>query len=223
MLAAGTASALPIFSNIYVLGDSLSDQGNLFDATLALRGAGIPASDHYVDGRFSNGEVYSGLLARRLGLTLNSTSRGGNNFAYGGTRTDYNIVEAAKPGSSFDPGDPGGLAAGSYAWTLDLQRQAFVSRGISDPAALYVVFSGSNDIGDLLQGRAPGGSAERSSPMRSRPSTTSSPPSRTPAHGTCSFRTFRPGCRSFRRCQRAACGSGGTALSAASTPPCMPS
>lgn len=155
---AGTAAAAPVFSNIYVLGDSLSDQGNLFDATRSLTGNGLPASDHYVDGRFSNGEVYSGLLAQRLGLTLAATSRGGNNFAYGGTRTDYNRVEGPRTPGGFDPQDPGGFTPGLYPWTLNSQRQAFAARNIFDPNALYVVFSGSNDIADLLSGRAPSAS-----------------------------------------------------------------
>ena len=132
------------YDNIYLIGDSLSDQGNLFQATKTLSGtgSGIPASDHYYSGRFSNGEVYSGLLAGRLGSTLAATSLGGNNYAYGGTRTNYNIVE--NPPSS--PGYP----PGSYPWTLNLQRQAFVDQNVHDPNALYVVFSGSNDIADLI-------------------------------------------------------------------------
>ncbi|CAG0927982.1 partial Esterase EstA, partial [Planctomycetaceae bacterium] len=74
--------------------------------------------------------------------TLAATAVGGNNFAYGGTRTNYNIVE--------DPPTPGGLPPGLYPWTLNLQRQAFAVQGVSDPHALYVVFSGSNDIADLI-------------------------------------------------------------------------
>ena len=148
LLTAGAVEAVP-FTNIYVLGDSLSDQGNLFQATQTLTGAGIPASDHYFSGRFSNGEVYSGLLAERLGLTLTASSAGGNNFAYGGTRTNYNIVE--------NPPSPGGFPPGLYPWTLNLQRQAFNDRHVFDPNALYVVFSGSNDIGDLIRPTLRGG------------------------------------------------------------------
>ena len=160
-LLAATVQATPAFSNIYVLGDSLSDQGNLFDATQALTGVGIPDGAHYANGRFSNGENYAGLLAQRLGLSLAATLRGGNNFAYGGTRTDYNVVEGPKTPGGFDPGTPGGFAPGTtgYNWTLNLQRQDFAARHIFDPFALYVVFSGSNDIADLLRQAAPLGRA----------------------------------------------------------------
>lgn len=130
------------FSNIYVIGDSLSDQGNLFQATTSLTGFGIPADDHYFMGRFSNGEVYPGFLAERVGACLTATLLGGTNFAYGGTRTNYNIVE--------NPPTPGGFTPGLFPWTLNLQRQAFVDRSINDPHALYIVFSGTNDIADLI-------------------------------------------------------------------------
>jgi len=130
------------FSAMYVIGDSLSDQGNLFQATLTEVGSGRPAADHYYLGRFADGEIYAGLLAKKVGLTLSATAFGGSNFAYGGTRTNYNIVE--------DPPSPGGFPPGLYPWTLNLQRQAFAAQGVSDPHALYVVFSGSNDIADLI-------------------------------------------------------------------------
>ena len=55
------------FKHMFVLGDSLSDQGNLFFATSDLSQAlnllAIPGADHYYMGRFSNGENYAGLLA----------------------------------------------------------------------------------------------------------------------------------------------------------------
>ena len=126
------------YSAMYVIGDSLSDQGNLFQATLKLIGSGRPADDHYHQGRFADGEVYTGLLAEKIGLALSSTAFGGTNYAYGGARTDYNIAELS------------GLPKGAYPWTLNLEREAFINQGVSDPHALYVVFSGSNDISDLI-------------------------------------------------------------------------
>lgn len=146
-LLPGAASALP-FSNLYILGDSLSDQGNLFAATQALfpsNIAPIPAADRYFQGRFSNGEVYAGLLANKLGLSSSATSAGGNNYAYGGARTAYNRVEASAP-----IGLGGILPTGARPWSLDLERAAFAARGIHDPAALYVIWSGSNDVGDII-------------------------------------------------------------------------
>ena len=146
------AAASP-FSGLYVLGDSLSDQGNLFAATsvlgLPLGLPAVPASDHYFEGRFSNGEIYAGVLATRLGLGLSNSLSGGNNFAFGGTRTDYNRVELPPAGEGVYP-------RGAYPRTLNLQRDAFSARAASagvDPNALFVVFSGSNDVADILRRR----------------------------------------------------------------------
>lgn len=133
--------------HMYVLGDSLSDQGNLFAATSVIGPPlglpAIPADDHYFKGRFSNGEIYAGVLARKLGVTLAPSLAGGNNFAFGGARTNYNRVEMPR----------GPYPVGAYDWSLNLQREAFINRVAAkgaDPTALYVVFSGSNDVGDIL-------------------------------------------------------------------------
>lgn len=131
-----------LFDNIYVLGDSLSDQGNLFVGTAALVGPAnaVPASDHYFNGRFSNGPNYADVLAQALGLPLGPSLLGGNNFAFGGARTTYNISEAP-----FGP-----LPVGALPSSLNREVDAFKSRNINDPNGLYIVFSGSNDIGDIL-------------------------------------------------------------------------
>lgn len=137
------SSAYP-FDALYVLGDSLSDQGNLFGATtLALPpGNALPSADHYFSGRFSNGPVYTDLLARRLGLALTPSLTGGNNFAYGGARTAYNTVDRVPLGGPF----PNPI----FPWSLNAEVAAFSARGVRDPNALYIVFSGSNDIGDIV-------------------------------------------------------------------------
>jgi len=142
------------FKHMVVLGDSLSDQGNLFFATSDLGQAfllpPIPAADHYYMGRFSNGENYAGLLAQKLGITLAPSESGGSNYAFGGARTDYNRVE-------FRPNVPPPLPNGvypiaAYPWSLDLQREAFLDDATrhADPKGLYVVFTGSNDLSDAL-------------------------------------------------------------------------
>jgi outer membrane lipase/esterase len=131
------------FSDIYVLGDSLSDQGNLFAATAAIVGVAnaVPAADHYFGGRFADGPNHADILAERLALPLVPSIAGGNNFAYGGARTDYNVAEITA-GGPFPPG--------LFPWSLNRQIDAFSARGVHDPDALYVVFSGSNDIGDII-------------------------------------------------------------------------
>ena len=152
------ASILPVsaiagsFTGLYVLGDSLSDQGNLYSATSIL-GPGLgqpaqPAADHYFNGRFSNGPVYTEQLAYDLGLSVTASELGGNNFAFGGARTDYNTVEAPPFGDQVYP-------RATFPWSLNAERAAFTTRfgAGADPNALYVVFSGSNDITDIVRRR----------------------------------------------------------------------
>jgi outer membrane lipase/esterase len=67
-LAPGQATSAGTFTEIFVFGDSLSDNGNA--------------------GRFSNGPVWVEHLATRLGLTLRPSQAGGSNFAVGGARLD---------------------------------------------------------------------------------------------------------------------------------------
>ena len=136
------ALALP-FSNFYVIGDSLSDQGNLFAATTAVAGAvnALPSTDHYFQGRFSNGPVFTDRVAQQLGLVLTPSIAGGNNFAYGGARTDYNRVDAIAGGP---------FPTGLFPWSLTAEVAAFNARNINDPAGLGLVFSGSNDIADII-------------------------------------------------------------------------
>ncbi len=167
-LASVTQVSVAGFTTVYLLGDSLSDQGNLFTSTELLvgEGNGVPASDHYYAGRFSNAENYVDFLSRNLGIEINASIMWGNNFAYGGTRTDYNRVEDdfSKPfpvnilcqngmigPSGCDYGMPPffGFDPGIKPWSLELQVEDFQSRGIMDPDALYIVFSGANDLADL--------------------------------------------------------------------------
>ena len=153
-LPAFAANTTVKFNHMFVLGDSLSDQGNLYFATSELSQVfpypAVPAQDHYYMGRFSHGENYAGLLAQKLGLTLGPSELGGNNYAFGGARTDYNRVE-------YRPGLPAALPngvypIGAYPWSLDLEREAFLvdQHRKADPKGLYVVFSGSNDMSDAL-------------------------------------------------------------------------
>ena len=73
-------------TSFWVLGDSLSDPGNVFAAT---RGA-TPPSPPYFEGRFSNGPVWS----ERLSGALRAQGRATGNVAFGGARavTDTDAV-----------------------------------------------------------------------------------------------------------------------------------
>ena len=147
---AAPPTSLPIRS-LTVLGDSFSDQGNLFAATSFL-GAGVglpglPDAQHYFHGRFSNGPNYVDFLAQKFGFAMTPSIGGGSNFAYGGARTTYNIVELPSPPSF--PGYP----VDAFPWALDDETEAFLEQAPSkaaDPTALFVVFSGANDLADVF-------------------------------------------------------------------------
>lgn len=133
----GTAWA---YSDLYVLGDSLSDQGNFFGTTAYLRSQGvdIPLTPplEYTDGttfgRFTNGKNYIDYLAPKLGLTSTSSFEGGNNYAVGGARTYYHPQFG-----------PAGSLLGQYAAYNSTHASA-------DPNALYIVWAGANNLKDIL-------------------------------------------------------------------------
>lgn len=79
---AGGASATTVtseYSSFWVIGDSLSDNGNLF----AVTGGTRPASPPYANGRFSNGDVWNeGILEE-----FANQGKASGNFAFGGART----------------------------------------------------------------------------------------------------------------------------------------
>lgn len=124
VLVTGSAVAGP-YSELIVFGDSLSDVGNIKQASFGL----YPVSA-YFDGRFSNGPVYSELLASALGLgTLTHSRSGGDNFAHGAAKTS----------------GTGGFA-GVFIQDIDEQVDVFLDSRTADPDALTVVFSGANDL-----------------------------------------------------------------------------
>lgn len=150
------ASAKP-YTGLYVLGDSYSDQGNLLAATTAsgptLGQPQQPDPVRYDNGRFSNGPIYVDVLARGLGVTSAPSLQGGTNFAFGGALTGSNTNEAPPAGT-------GAYSPGLYPWSLNAERDAFNARAAAagaDPAALYVVFSGLNDIAAVAQRQLPPG------------------------------------------------------------------
>lgn len=87
-----------IFSSFWVLGDSLSDNGNLFRTT------GNPPPPYY-EGRFSNGPVWNESIIAEFTVAgqpaVGSPPVGGpynGNFAYGGARTSGPNLNGPIPG-----------------------------------------------------------------------------------------------------------------------------
>ncbi|WP_460207676.1 SGNH/GDSL hydrolase family protein [Scytonema sp. NUACC21] len=104
-------------NKLYVFGDSLSDAGNVFQAT----GRAYPPNPPYFQGRYSNGLVWVEYLSSKL-----ATSEQNTNLAYGGATTGTNGVN----------GIPG-LLTQVYGFTKTNQQLS--------PNALYVLWAGAND------------------------------------------------------------------------------
>ena len=131
------------FSGIYTFGDSLSDPGNVYNASKQVNSQNpafpiIPPSPPYFNGRFSNGLNWVDYLSKDFGLyptSVTSLQTGGNpsqgiNFAYGGATTGTaNTIFPTLPG-------------------LQQQIGQFTSQfpqSTADPNALYIVWAGGND------------------------------------------------------------------------------
>jgi phospholipase/lecithinase/hemolysin len=121
-----TAQANPI-STIYAFGDSLSDAGNV-KAVL-----GYPSAP-YVNGHFTNGQVWVQDLAASLGLApLSASLAGGNDFAVGGAQSGTSPVHTASVGD------------------LPSQLAAFhTAHAAADPNALYTLWIGGDDARAIL-------------------------------------------------------------------------
>jgi phospholipase/lecithinase/hemolysin len=124
------------FGGMYVFGDSLSDTGNIFNATAGA----YPQSSLYSSdfpGRFSNGEIWVDYLADQLKITQPTLvtdpkfPNGGVNFAFGGARSGFG--NAVVP----DPRLPG---------VLEQVKGFAANNPKADPNALYTVWGGANDF-----------------------------------------------------------------------------
>lgn len=123
MFSAGSASAS--YSQMYVFGDSTSDNGMFRQLT------GYPNTPFFDHGRFSNGHVAPEYVADRLGLTLTA---GVNNFAVGGAYSGYgnNVVYPTLTHTGmFDQYDAYHNAVGAVG---------------ANPNALYFLWGGSNNM-----------------------------------------------------------------------------
>ncbi len=121
LLCSGAASATH-FSKVVVIGDSLSDAGNL---SLALYPQIQPPN------RFTTnpGSTAAELVASDLGLPVTPSLLGGTDYAFGGAGVVHNASAGPIP-------------------TLPQQLQMYLAAngGAADPHALYQVWGGANDI-----------------------------------------------------------------------------
>ena len=119
LLRVPVPAAAQSYSRLFVMGDSLSDDGNLYKSVFGL----YPQSPPYYKGRFSNGPVWVENLAPKLGFAFN----GATDYAYGGAETGSSNDASGLPGMKQQ------LASLLKAYPT------------GDPNALYVIWGGGND------------------------------------------------------------------------------
>lgn len=120
-LFASSAASATTFSKVVVIGDSLSDAGNISLAT-------APAIQPPLRFTTNPGKTSAELVADGLGLPVSASLAGGTDFAFGGAGL-VNNVAAGVP-------------------TLPQQWQMYLAAngGRADGDALYQVWGGANDI-----------------------------------------------------------------------------
>lgn len=131
-------AALP-YSAEYVFGDSLSDNGNLAEV---LFNANFPNPPSYHDS-FTNGPVATQLLANSLGLQLAPSL-----WVTGFTDQYHLFGPGFTPGTNYAvAGATSALPPGASPISLAVQVGAYASvNTAADPAALYVIMIGGNDV-----------------------------------------------------------------------------
>ena len=153
------AQSLPAFTQVIVFGDSLSDDGNIRHRLEDQYFISYPGGDfNYSDGRFTNSsdtdpasDMYAGTwheqLARDfLGLSAPTNSLdGGTDYAFGGATTE----DGTRDVTVFD--NPLPFVGGNTTVTIDnlgQQVDDYLAANTVDPAALYIVWGGGNDLFD---------------------------------------------------------------------------
>lgn len=112
------------YSELIVLGNSLSDVGNVFIAN-----EGQTPVYPYYDGRFSNGPNYTDHLAETFALLNDPYFDSGTNFAWGGARTSGEPISGLQ------------------------QLGLYLELAETDPPdknTLFVVFLGGNNLRDII-------------------------------------------------------------------------
>ena len=134
-VAALLAAAAPLanadsFSSVIVYGDSLSDNGNLYQAT-----GGLVPAPPYVNGEFSNGPVAVQQLATLLNTPL-------LDFAYGGATTGIGNIGDGGTQTSFGAFNLPGMQT-------ELAGSAGLIPSTIIPSSLFIVWGGADDFESL--------------------------------------------------------------------------
>ncbi|MGI8821271.1 MAG: SGNH/GDSL hydrolase family protein [Chthoniobacterales bacterium] len=158
-LPEAAAQTAPAFTKIIIFGDSLSDVGNVRDRMQAKFLISYPGGDfNYSDGRFTNSsdtipssQNFAGVWHEQLARTFLSlpaatgSLRGGLDYAFGGATTENGSSDR----TVFD--NPAPFAGGNNTITIDnvgRQIDRYLNEQTIDPAALYVIWGGGNDLFD---------------------------------------------------------------------------
>ncbi len=157
VLGGFSAARAQTYSQIIVFGDSLSDVGNDADVSDGKYGIRIPGPGpdnqvDYTDGRFTSGKdtvpastLHGGVWHEQLAkLFLNlpaatASLDGGLDYAYGGGTT----ADATRV---LDFGSVAGVDLNITVNNMGQQVTDYLSNHTTDPAALYIVWGGANDI-----------------------------------------------------------------------------
>ncbi len=122
-MTAQAAQMTSNYSDLYVAGDSLADNGNLYRK---FTGQTFPPEPFYYQGRFSNGPTFAELLAGKIGLTYDP---------------DKNLALGGSGAGNFHPNP-------NLNGVVGLRQQIgelIGDDGKVDPNALYLISSGTND------------------------------------------------------------------------------
>ncbi|GAA5180091.1 SGNH/GDSL hydrolase family protein [Niveibacterium umoris] len=136
--ASAPVFASPVFSQLVLIGDSLSDTGNMYAAT----GGFMPSAPYYYDGRYSNGPVSADYLAARLGLSGSQV----HNYAVSGAYTGTDNAVFHDPLYKDLP-----PIAGADLPGMRTQLDRYMATNLVDASALYVVWGGPNDFAALMR------------------------------------------------------------------------
>src|SRR5438552_16010674 len=165
-------AAAPVFTQVIIFGDSLSDDGNIAHRARDLVGFSYPSSNfNYSDYRFTDdtntspaanlyvGTWHEQLEKTFLGLAVAKNSLdGGTDYAFGGATTkdgaqDRTIINNPFP---FNGGD--------FTIAIDnigKQVNDYLVSHVTDPNALYIIWGGGNDLFDDFSATSVNNTANR--------------------------------------------------------------